>query len=171
MMNVGFHFFLKEVRRCKTQHEPNVIRRKGKKYSSFHPFFVPQVNTAASKWICCSRESSLIIWFKSTRRAVCWLSFRGYRFGSIKELCQLEYRLASQPFSLWQLKLRVSTHRCRPYPIRKLLTYGLACVWRLFLVRCWSLRSSIMRLVQVSRNHFISTSQVVPCLFSLSPFI
>lgn len=144
---------------------PNIIRakcdkKKGKKNSNFHAFFVSQVNTAASKWICFSKESSRIIWFKSTRRVVCWLSCRGFHFGSIKELCRLEFRLASRPFSLWQLRLRVSMHRCHPYPIRKPLTYGLACVWRLFLVRCWSLRSSIMRLVQVSRNQFISTFYV-----------
>lgn len=151
-MNGGFYFLRSKMMPSRLWWE-----EKAEKYSSFHPRFVSQVNTAASKWICFSKGSSRIIWFKSTRRAVCWLSCRGFPFGSIKELCRLEYRSASQPFSLWQLRLQVSMHRCRPYLIRKPLTYGLACVWRSFLVRCWSLRSSIMPLVQVSRNHLLST--------------
>lgn len=151
-MNGGFYFLRSKMMPSRLWWE-----EKAEKFSCFHPRFVSQVNTAASKWICFSKGSSRIIWFKSTRRAVCWLSCRGFRFGSIKELCRLEYRSASQPFSPWQLRLQVSMHRCRPYLIRKPLTYGLACVWRSFLVRCWSLRSSIMPLVQVSRNHLLST--------------
>lgn len=75
-----------------------------------------QERIRAWKWIWCSNASFLTTWFKSTFRAACWSSFRGYPSGWMPMPFRLASRSGSPLYLPWPPRRLVSTTHFHPSP-------------------------------------------------------